>query len=162
MPSTSLWVQSHTSVWGDQETRDLRRSLGLEPLGVHGKAATVGYLHALWHYAADHQKDGDFSRYSDSDLAEAVNWPGDPHQFKDALLGSGHLTPECKIKDWDFYFISHWKARESNRARQSEFRGRHNARETDVTVTSALSNAHANGDVTVSVTRLPVPIPGPD
>ncbi len=54
----------------------------------------------LWAYAAEHQPDGDFSKYSASELARLLDYRKDASRMLQALTESGFLDADSQIHDW--------------------------------------------------------------
>ena len=76
----------------------LKRRLKLPHWGV------VGILQSIWTFAMNNAKDGGIGRYSNDDLAAAVEWDGNPDEFVRALLECGwlnfHDEARLVIHDW--------------------------------------------------------------
>ena len=62
----------------------------------------MGHLHALWHVALEQAEDGDLSRWSDEEIAEAADYPGDAPQCVKLLQDHGWLDGKL-IHDWVDY-----------------------------------------------------------
>lgn len=60
----------------------------------------VGTLEMLWGFTSKYAKDGDLSRFDAEDIAQAVDWTGDPRQLIDALTASGYLDDGTQVHDW--------------------------------------------------------------
>lgn len=77
----------------------LKRRLNLQTWGA------VGVLESLWHFASMHAKDGAIGRsYSNEDIANSLDWMGDPDELIRGLVSSGWLD-ECVVNrlvvhDW--------------------------------------------------------------
>lgn len=75
----------------------------LDRLGV-ALPMVVGYLELLWHFTAKYAPAGDVGRYSDSAIAKACGWDGDPRTFVEALADKGWLDKrsDCRlyVHDW--------------------------------------------------------------
>ena len=54
----------------------------------------------LWAYAAEHQPDGDFSKYSASELARLLDYRKDASRMLQALTEAGFLDTNGRIHDW--------------------------------------------------------------
>jgi hypothetical protein len=67
----------------------------------------IGHLHMLWWWALDYAQDGDLSRYTDEDVADAVLWDGDAALLMSALREAGFLDQSAGdppwIHDWSEY-----------------------------------------------------------
>ena len=92
----------------------------------------VGHLFLLWWWALDYAENGDLSKYDAYDIADAVQWDGNPEEFLDAMIecgpggtcgfvekdGDGNIF----IHDWDKYSGRLVEKREKNRIRKAEER----------------------------------------
>src|SRR5690606_4579424 len=77
------WIESHDNLKDHPKTRRAARLLGLPVPTI------IRHVPLLWHWCLSYAEDGDLSGYDAADIAEAVMWDGDPHQFIDALLNCG-------------------------------------------------------------------------
>lgn len=92
------------------KTKDLAarlgRLVGAESLGspALGLWMAVGVLESLWHFAAEYAKPGDIGRFTDAQIAAAVDWKGDPSAFVAALVESrwldAHPRHRLVVHDW--------------------------------------------------------------
>ena len=73
-------------------------------LGIRRYAA-VGLLESLWHFTAQYAPRGDVGRWTDADIAHALDWEGDPETLIRALVLAGYVNSNRKhrlvIHDWD-------------------------------------------------------------
>ncbi|MEX0866865.1 MAG: hypothetical protein WD030_05865 [Pirellulales bacterium] len=64
----------------------------------------AGLLDALWEFTTCYAPAGDIGRFSDDDLAKAVDWPHDAHWLIDALVAAGllarHETHRLIVSNW--------------------------------------------------------------
>ncbi|MGN7760483.1 hypothetical protein [Paenibacillus sp. 22594] len=81
-----LWIKSYQATDRDPITRRFCRSTGLNT------PAAVGTLHMLWWWVLDWAQDGDISKYHDIDIAEAVNFEGEPKVLMRALIDAGYVV----------------------------------------------------------------------
>ena len=51
-------------------------------------------MHFLWWWALNYAQDGDLSKYTDEDIADAICWDGNAVQAVDALVKSGFIDEE--------------------------------------------------------------------
>jgi hypothetical protein len=76
----------------------LARALGC------GRAAAVGHMELLWHFAAVRAPQGDIGKWTDAEIAHACAFEGDEAQFVVALVESGWLdrSPRHRlvVHDW--------------------------------------------------------------
>ena len=94
------WIESHQSLRDHPKTRRLCRYLGIS------RREAIGLLHLLWWWCLDYAPDGDLAGYDADDLADAVDWEGDPQQLVDALLRAGFLDRDrdvLTVHDWWSY-----------------------------------------------------------
>jgi hypothetical protein len=54
----------------------------------------VGLLESLWHFTSEYAKQGDIGRFSDEQIAAAIDWQGDSAQLVRALVET-HWCDEC-------------------------------------------------------------------
>lgn len=138
------WLESHQTLAEHPKRKRLSRLLGTS------KAATIGHLHLVWWWAMDYAQDGDLSRYTDDDLADAGGWEGDAIQFVDALIESGFLSEERQVHDWDDYAGRLIEKREANAKRMRDARAKkdkpsRDARSQNVQRTCDERAAHVQG-----------------
>lgn len=93
------WIESHQDLANHPKTRRLMRTLQITRRDV------VGMLHLLWWWAMEYAPEGSLAGYSPPDIADAVDWEGDPGILVAALLSSGFLDEnenegELRIHDW--------------------------------------------------------------
>jgi hypothetical protein len=112
------WLESHQTLADHPKRKRLSRLLGAT------KAATIGHLHLMWWWAMDYAQDGDLTRYTDDDLADAGGWDGDPGLFVQSLIESGFITVERTVHDWDDYAGRLIGQRSANAARMREARAK--------------------------------------
>lgn len=76
----------------------------------------VGLLESLWHFAASYAKRGDIGKWSNSEIAAAIDWEGDPDELITALVASNFLD-ECD----EFRLLVHdWKEHADQTVMRSE------------------------------------------
>jgi hypothetical protein len=109
------WIESHQNLRYNPKTRKLARILNLSV------PAAIGHLHCLWWWATDYAQDGDLSKYTDEDIADAIGWDDDPQQAVDALINSGFIDDDGSgtrtIHDWNDYAGRLIEQRQANRKR---------------------------------------------
>lgn len=81
------------------KTKRLARALGVETWGA------CGVLELLWHFTAKHAIKGDIGRWSDQEIADAIDWKDDSEKFVKTLVETGWLDL-CKdhrllVHDWE-------------------------------------------------------------
>jgi hypothetical protein len=71
------------------------------------KAAAVGYLELIWHFAARFALGGNVGKFSDPEIEASVDWEGEPGALIAALVASRWLdrsdVHRLVVHDW-----SHW------------------------------------------------------
>lgn len=127
-----MWIKSHQELAEHPKTKRLARQLGVTV------PAAIGHLHLLWWWSLKYAPDGNLSRYTPDDLADACMWvgPGDAATYVQALVDARFLDADddgLSIHDWNEYAgrLLDTKAANAERARTSR------ARREDVTRTSS-------------------------
>lgn len=103
------WIESHSELREHPKRKRLSRLLGLDAY------ATIGLLHCLWWWAMAYAPDGDLSRYTPEDIADGIDWPGDPGQLIEALREAGFLD-DLQLHDWEEYGEKLYQRRQRNAA----------------------------------------------
>jgi hypothetical protein len=135
------WIESHTEIGQHPKTKRLARELGVTV------PAAIGHLHLLWWWALTYAQDGDLSRYTDEDIADAVMFPKNPQKAVNALIAAGFIDETDgtrSIHDWYEYAGRLIDQREQNRARTKRARER-NATRTSQTKKENENATNANG-----------------
>lgn len=113
----SLYVRVFTAFYNHRKTIKLRALIGESAYWLPPR---------LWAYAAENQPDGDFSDYTEEQLAIAlgytgVNAPSNAPSMLQAMLQAGFLDADRKIHDWQEHNAYHQrfaeKARNAAKAR---------------------------------------------
>jgi hypothetical protein len=106
----SLWVKLHTNFYSHRKTLRLRAAIGDDAFWVPPR---------LWAYAAENQPDGDFSDYTDEEIASLIGYTKDAPSMLQALLRAEFMDKDRRIHDWADYngFHKAFKARAANAAR---------------------------------------------
>lgn len=101
------YVEAHASLREHPKMKRLIRTLGIS------RVQAIGHLMCLWWWCQEYAEDGDLSRYSDDDIADAAEWTGESQKFVDALEtcgaknGVGFLVrgedSSLFINDWEEY-----------------------------------------------------------
>jgi hypothetical protein len=66
-------------------------------LGV-GRAEVLGILTMLWDFCGDYTPDGKVGRFSDSEIAAAVEWSKEPEKLIESLIKTRWIDKKSKIK----------------------------------------------------------------
>lgn len=111
----SEWIPSYASLRDHPKLKRLSRILAME------RPAVVGYLHYLWWWAMDYAPDGDLSRFTADDVADAIDWQGDASEFMGALRSSGFVDGD-QLHDWSEYGGKLQEKRENNAERMRNAR----------------------------------------
>ncbi len=142
---TNTLIQSCISLATKPGMYRLADALKLPQNKHSANVAATAMVVGLWSWATDNVPDGDLTGCPAQALADAASWRGKPQTFFDALLSSGWIDKTddgyC-LHDWDEYKYlfaaqageskeiresteeSYDAQKESNRARQREFRKR--------------------------------------
>lgn len=110
------WIESHQELREHPKTKRLCRVLALP------RPMVVGYLHFLWWWSYDYAADGDLSKFTDEDIADAIDWEGDPGVLVGALTQCGFLTEGRQIHDWEDFAQKWIERRKSDRERKAAAR----------------------------------------
>lgn len=106
------WIESHQELREHPKTKRLCRLLGLP------RPTVVGYLHFLWWWAYDYAPEGDLSAFTDDDIADAVDWDGEPGALVSALIESGFINADRHIHDWGDFAQKWIERRRADRERK--------------------------------------------
>ena len=93
------WVESHQGLARHPKTHRLMATLAIN------RREAIGLLHLIWWWGLDYALDGDLSRYTCGDIADAAEWPAkDAARLCTALRDAGFLDPAetgpGHIHDW--------------------------------------------------------------
>lgn len=140
------WIEVHQELIQHPKVKRLARILNVS------KFEAAGRLFAFWCWALDYADNGDLSRFDASDIADAMEWDGDPQCLIDAMIDCGPGDSAGFIEkrdgvlfvhDWNDYMGRLLSMREKNRERKARQRVRQNASRDchepvtrDITVTS--------------------------
>ncbi|MGM9590203.1 MAG: hypothetical protein ACI3V0_08545 [Faecousia sp.] len=112
-----MWIESHQQLANHPKLKRLARLLGVS------KQAAIGYLHLLWWWALDYAPQGQIiPPFDTEDVADAVEFDGEPCEIVNALVDSGFLDRNDEtltIHDWYDYAGKLLDKRESDRARKA-------------------------------------------
>lgn len=109
------WIESHQEVGRHPKTKKLARLLSVS------LPAAVGHLHYFWWWALDFAQDGTLEKYDGYDLADAMQWDGDPNQLLEAMIEAGYIDDTedgLMIHDWGEYAGKLLERRAKDRARK--------------------------------------------
>ncbi|MBR2207854.1 MAG: hypothetical protein IJ859_03500 [Synergistaceae bacterium] len=120
------WLEAHQELPRHPKTKRFARMLKISI------PQAVGHLFLLWWWALDYAENGDLSKYDAYDLADAVQWDGDPEEFLSAMIDCGpggtcgfiekDESGNIFIHDWDKYSGRLVEKREKNRKRKAQER----------------------------------------
>jgi hypothetical protein len=133
-----VWIELHQSLPRHPKLFRLAKELKVEP------PIAFWHLCNLWLWALDYAPSGDLTGMTDTEMAAAANWSGDPNNFIRGLCTCGWLDPGPRIHDWELYAGKLFERKEANRLKAQRFRKRNR----DVTDTSPLRNGVRNQKVT--------------
>lgn len=105
------WIESHTELDRKPKFKALTRDLRLRP------AYTKGHLHCLWHAALEVAEDGDLSKWTNEDIAEASDYPGDAAELV-RLLQEHRWLDDRLLHDWLEYAGAYLRGRYKTRHRE--------------------------------------------
>jgi hypothetical protein len=89
----SLYVKLSTNFFSHVKTLRLRAAIGDSAFWVPPR---------IWVYAAEHQPDGDLSKYSPEEVAMLIGYQGDAQALLEALLKAGFIDEDpIRIHGWD-------------------------------------------------------------
>jgi hypothetical protein len=94
------WLESHQELARHPKMRRFARVAGISI------PTAIGHMHLLWWWAMDYAQNGDITRYTSDDIADAVFWEGEPDALFKALVDSGFLDSldgSTVIHDWQEY-----------------------------------------------------------
>lgn len=136
------WIQSHSELKEHPKVKKAARILGVP------KLLLIGHLQALWWWVIEYHPSGDLSYAMPEDIADAVEWEGDPQLFLKAMLecsttgGFGFLEKKnggLFVHDWDEHCCREYEKRKKDAERQKRNREKRRAsadRPRDIRVTS--------------------------
>ncbi len=128
-----MWIRSDTDLSTHPKLKKLTKILGIT------RRDAVGLVHLLWHWACKYAPEGDLRRYAADDIANAVDWEGDPNTLIDALLGCGNGGGPGFLEEGDkgTWFLHDWEDYQSRtvaeKKRQRRYRENKRNEEADVT-----------------------------
>jgi hypothetical protein len=94
------WLESHQELARHPKIRRFARVAGINI------PTAIGHMHLLWWWAMDYAQNGDITRYTPCDIADAIFWEGEPEALFNALIDSGFLDSldgSTVIHDWHEY-----------------------------------------------------------
>lgn len=112
------WIESHSELRDHPKRKRLSRKLGLDLY------QTIGLLNCLWWWVMDYAPDGDLSRFDSADIADGLDFPGDPDELMGALRFAGFVDGDL-VHDWDAYGEKLFRRREANAQRMRAARAEH-------------------------------------
>jgi hypothetical protein len=110
----SPWLKVYDDLPRHPKTTRLCRALGAD------RNTVVGSLICLWSWASTYAQDGDLTRFTNQDIADAAGWEGDAGELVKAMKDSGFLDGRV-IHNWMHYSGAyfHDKASGKNRNKKS-------------------------------------------
>lgn len=89
----SLYIKLSTNFFSHVKTLRLKALIGNDAFWIPPR---------LWVYAAEHQPDGDISKYSAEEIASLIGYTGDAQGMLLAMLKASFLDPDpLRIHDWE-------------------------------------------------------------
>lgn len=135
----SEWIPSYASLRDHPKLKRLSRILSMD------RPSVVGYLHYLWWWAMDYAPDGDLSRFTADDVADAIDWQGDASVFMGALRSSGFVDGD-QLHDWETYGGKLHEKRETNAERMRNARANRVQSTCDARAENVQSTCRARGE----------------
>ena len=140
------WIESHQTLKNHPKTLMLCDILSI------ARPAAIGHLHLLWWWCIDYAPSGELSRFSDTQIAMASEWPGNAKDYVTALRTSGFLN-KTKVHDWDEFTLHYNLSLEKKDRQRDQVRERvkrwRNANVTQRNGVETPSNAPTVPDPTV-------------
>ena len=145
------WIEAHQNLPSHPKTKRLARLLNISI------REAVGSLYMFWWWAMEYAEDGDLSNYDASDIADGVQWEGDPEEFLNAMINCGpgkksgfidKTENGMIIHDWQEYGGHYLEMREKNRKRIEKYRS-----ENSVTCTKQECNAYVTRTKRANITQ---------
>ena len=124
------WIEVHQELIQHPKVKRLARMLDIS------KFEAAGRLFAFWCWALDYADNGNLSRFDASDIADAMEWEGDPQRLVEAMIDCGpgdssgfieRRDGTLFVHDWNDYMGRLLSMREKNRERKVRQRNRQNA-----------------------------------
>ncbi|WP_181469954.1 DnaD domain-containing protein [Paenibacillus sp. MDMC362] len=113
------WIESHQALAGHPKTRRCARKLDVSI------PTMVGHLHMLWWWAMDYAPDGELTKFEHDDIADAMQFDGDPDLLVRVLIDAkfiDQINDELQIHDWFDYAGRLLEKREQNNERKRRSR----------------------------------------
>ena len=112
------WIKAHSELRDHPKRKRLSRILKLDTY------QTIGLLNCLWWWVTDYAPDGDLSKYEAADIADGIDYSGDPDALLDALQSAGFID-ERMVHDWYDYAGCLIEQRKANAERMKTKRAAH-------------------------------------
>lgn len=111
------WIESHEELLSHPKSKRLKRKLNVS---IH---EVVGILHFFWHWAIKYAEDGDITKFSSEDIADAIEFDGDADNLIQSLIESGFVDEvdgNRIIHDWFDYGgkLILWRRKEADRLKK--------------------------------------------
>jgi hypothetical protein len=111
----SLWIEYHTNLWEFWKVKRLALKLSIP------YAHALGLVSCLWVWTATNKADGNLTKFSDAEIADAARWGGEVNGFVGYLKECELLDADGKLHDWDKHGL---RVILESRRRQQEYRDR--------------------------------------
>lgn len=112
-----MWIESHQSLANHPKLKRFAREMSIS------KQEAIGYLHMLWWWALEYAPKGELiPLYNTDDIADAMEYEGNPDELVRCLIKSGFLDKDndnkVTVHDWYDYAGKLLKKREIDRERK--------------------------------------------
>lgn len=115
------WWAARTGISKHPKTYRLAEALGIDD------AAGLGYMVALYDFAAAYRERGDLSGLSAREIARGCGWTGDSEAFVAAIRSAGLLDGNL-VHDWQESQGPYLRARDRGRERMQQHREKNSTR----------------------------------
>ena len=89
---SNLYVRLYTGFFTHRKTLRLKATLGNDAYWIPQR---------IWAYAVENQPDGDFSKYTEEEIAQLIGYDGNASRMLEALLKVGFMAESpLRIHDW--------------------------------------------------------------
>lgn len=110
----SQYIQLHTSFFTHRKTMRLQLAIGQDALWV---------MPRLWCFALSSQPDGDFSKWTDGELALAIGYSRDAAALFSALVDAGYMDTARHLTNWQerqsYARMAHERAKKAAHAKHA-------------------------------------------
>jgi hypothetical protein len=124
----NLYIRLQINYWTHRKTLRLKGLIGNDALWL---------MPRLWSYAAENQPDGDFSDYTEAEIAILTGYTGDASSMLQALQAAGFMDG-MKLHNWaehnEYHNVFSERAKKAAAARWGKSKKRKVAKEKDIRI----------------------------